>query len=423
MSRASHSPKDTEHFPLHIKVRPQNLEEFIGQSHIIDKRKPLWQLLGQGKIYSLILYGPAGTGKTTFALCLKNYINSEFVLVNGASSTLEDLKREINKAKDFFRMYHKKTILFVDEIHHFNKRQQDIFLPVLEEGYLVLVGATIHNPFFYIIPPLISRSQVLEFKPFSEEEIKKIVKRAKDLFKPEGVKILPDTLKIIAHLSDGDARRALNLLEMSLEVASIKKSGKLTPGMVKEVGSKKSVVYDRDEDEHYDTISAFIKSVRGSDPDAAIYYLSKMLYAGEDPLFIVRRLIILASEDIGNADPFALVLAASAQQAVHFVGLPEAELVLAQVTLYLACASKSNASYLALKDSKADIENERTKETPSYLRDANYQGAQKLGRGQGYKYSHSFQDPRKVQEYLKKAKKYYRPKDAGYEKKIKERLK
>ena len=280
---------------------------------------------------------------------------------------LDDLKREIKKAKDFFRLYRKRTLLFVDEIHHFNKRQQDIFLPVLEEGYILLVGATVHNPFFYIIPPLISRSQILEFKPFSDEEIKTIVQRALSLTHRGQMHISEGALQKIGSLSDGDARRALNLLEMAIEIAKIKKKKEITESILKEAGVKKIIPYDRDEDHHYDTISAFIKSIRGSDPDAAIYYLAKMLQAGEDPLFIARRLIILAAEDIGNADPFSLVLSTSTQAAVHFIGMPEAELILAQTTLYLACASKSNASYQALKEAKEDVENERMQEVPDCL--------------------------------------------------------
>ncbi len=408
--------------PLHIKVRPKSLEDFIGQEHILSKGKPLYKSIQENNPPSLILYGPPGTGKTTLALCLKESCHLEFVYINAATSTLEELKHRIKEAKDFFESKGVRTLLFVDEIHHFNKRQQDIFLPVLEEGYLVLVGATIHNPFFSLLSPLLSRCFVLEFKPFSEEELVKIIERAIKITN-SSTKLSPPAYKAISRFSDGDARRALNIVEMAIGWAESRKKKSLSAQDIAEIVSKKVVLYDKSGDQHYDTISAFIKSIRGSDPDAAIYYLAKMLYAGEDPLYIARRLVILASEDIGNADPFSLVLANACKEAVHFLGLPEAELVLAHTVIYLACAPKSNACYRAFKEAKEDVERSPLKSIPDYLKVGNYKGAEILGHGKGYKYPHNFVDTRKVQEYVKKAKAYYRPKDVGFEKKIRQRLK
>jgi len=407
--------------PLHIKVRPKNLSECIGQKEVLEKLKPLFLSLKRGASKSFIFYGPPGTGKTTFALCIKEYINSNFSYINAATSSLEELKEKIKKAHFDFTQTGNKTLLFVDEIHHFNKRQQDIFLSVLEEGYLLLIGATIHNPFFYLIPPLLSRVFVVEFKPFSKEEIISIIENAIKKLKLD-IKVDSASLEYIYKFCDGDARRALNILESAIEVCLEENKKIISKHMLASLVDKKIVFYDKDEDAHYDTISAFIKSIRGSDPQASIYYLAKMLYAGEDPLYICRRLLILASEDIGNADPLALVVAQSAKDAIHFVGLPEAEIILAQAVLYLACAPKSNACFHALKEAQKDIQNQAQKEIPSYLKVGSYKGAKILGHGQGYKNPHYFPKEAKSQKYLKEIKTYYIPKDIGFEKKIRRRL-
>jgi len=394
--------------PLHLRIRPKNLEEFIGQEHFLGENKFLRKLIKEDRLTSLIFYGPPGVGKTTLALCIKNETQSYFSYINGADSNLEKLKSEINLAEFRFKQTHKKTILFVDEIHHFNKRQQDIFLPVLEENFLILIGATIHNPFFYLISPLLSRVTVLEFKPFSKEEILKILKRAlkdeRGLGK-EKIEIKEKVLEFIAENCEGDARKALNILELAFLISKDKEKTILTLESVKEAMQKKVIYYDKDEDYHYDLTSALIKSIRASKPDAAIYYLAKMLEGGESPLFIARRLVISACEDIGLADPFALVLASACAQSVHFVGMPEAELILAETVIYLAKAKKSNSALQALLKAKEDIKNERTQEVPQHLRDSHYKGAKILGHGTGYKNPHFFKNV--SQEYLQIPKKYY----------------
>jgi putative ATPase len=399
--------------PLAFRMRPRNLEEFVGQKHILAKGKLLWRAIKADRISSLILYGPPGTGKTALAFVMSQITSSYFVSINAVTSGVETLKRVIQAAGERQRIDGKRTILFIDEIHRFNKTQQNILAPVLERGELTLIGATTFNPFHSLISPLISRSLIFEFKKLSKQDILKILRRALQDEK-RGLGNLPievenEALNVIATLCDGDARKSLTALEVACLTTPKNKEGLVVidKNTALESIQKKEVIYDRLGDEHYDTISAFIKSLRGSDPDAAIYWLAKMLYAGEDPLFIARRMVIFASEDIGNADPQALVVAMACYGAVEVVGLPEAEINLAQATCYLATAPKSNASYVALNETKEDIQKERTQEIPQYLKDTSYYGAKRLGRGKGYIYPHS--QPHKKQVYLRKHKKYYRP--------------
>ena len=343
-------------------------------------------------------------------------------------SNVQELRDAIRASKERERAAGKKTILFIDEIHRFNKAQQDVLMPDIEKGNPILIGATTHNPFFSLVSPLISRSIVFELKKLSKEEVIRILKNAlKDKergFGKASVEINDDVLSFLAEASDGDARKALNALEVGVLTIKPDKKGVIDFDIkiAEESIQKKSVVYDRDENGHYDTISAFIKSMRGSDPDAALYWLAKMLYAGEDSRFIARRIVICAAEDVGNADPQALVVANAAFQISEFVGMPECRIPLAQAVCYIACAPKSNAAYLGINKAMKDVEESRTLEVPTYLKDANYRGAKKLGHGQGYKYAHQYDSHYVKQDYLPKKRVYYEPTDIGYEKKIKEYL-
>ena len=420
--------KKSENQPLAIRMRPRNLGEFVGQDHILGEGKLLRRAIDADRITSLVLYGPPGTGKTALAHVIANVTDSFFQEINAVSSNVQELRDAIRACKDRQRAQNKKTILFIDEIHRFNKAQQDVLMPDVELGNPVLIGATTHNPFFSLVSALISRSIVFELKKLSGEEIITILQRAiKDKDRGLGEKkigITEETLAFLAEAADGDARKALSALEIGVLTTKPGKDGIIDFNIkvAEESIQKKAVLYDRDEDGHYDTVSAFIKSMRGSDPDAALYWLAKMLYAGEDPRFIARRVVICAAEDVGNADPQALVLANAAFQVSEFVGMPEARIPLAQAVCYIASAPKSNAAYMGIERAMKDVEESRTMDVPPHLKDASYPGAKKLGHGEGYKYAHQYKDHYVEQEYIPDKKRYYEPTDIGYEKKIKEYL-
>ncbi len=414
--------------PLALRMRPRNLKEFVGQKHILGPDKLLTRAITSDRISSLILYGPPGCGKTALAHVISNVTKSHFEQLNATVSNVSEMREVILGARARKVHFKQKTILFIDEIHRFNKAQQDVLMSDVEEGNITLIGATVHNPFFSIVSPLLSRSIVFQLNPLNTEEILLILNSAlKD--KSRGLGKLPvemdkEALPHLAELCDGDARRALNGLEVGALTTKPDKEGKIcfTLRVAEESIQKKAVQYDKDEDGHYDTISAFIKSMRGSDPDAALYWLAKMLYAGEDPRFIARRIVICAAEDVGNADPQALVLANAAQQATEFVGLPEARIPLAQAVTYIACAPKSNAAYMGIEKAMKDVEKAKTQEVPKHLKNSSYRGAEKLGHGEGYKYAHSYPGHFVEQEYMPNKKRYYQPQDSGKEKEIKERL-
>ncbi len=422
------SGKEEEAAPLAVRMRPRNLSEFVGQEHVLGEGKPLRRAIDADRISSLILYGPPGSGKTTLARIISSVTGSFFEHLSATSATVADVREVMLRAKGRRQREGRRTILFLDEIHRFNKAQQDVLMPDLEEGDLILIGATTHNPFFTIVSALLSRSQIFELKPLNPEEIVAVLRRAlADKERGLGeMKLAVDeeALRHLAAVCDGDARRALNALEIGTLTTPPGKDGKIRFSLkvAEESIQKKAVRYDRDEDAHYDTASAFIKSMRGSDPDAALYWLAKMLYAGEDPRFIARRIVICAAEDVGNADPQALVLANAALQVVEFVGMPEGKIPLAQAVTYIACAPKSNAAYLGIEEAMADVEKDRTLEVPEPLKDANYPGAKKLGHGEGYRYAHKFPGHYVKQDYLGAFRQYYRPTEMGYEKKLKQWL-
>jgi putative ATPase len=385
-------------------------------------------MLKADRLSSLLFYGPPGTGKTALARVIANTTKAHFEEINAATSSTRDVRRGLQEAKERSSRLKQRTILFVDELHHFNRTQQDILLPDVEKGTVILIGATVHNPFFAINSPLISRSQIFQFEPLSREDIKTILRRAL-VDKERGlgryqVEIEEEALEHLAEMSEGDARRALNALEVGVLSAEADDRGIIhyTLAVAEESIQRKAIVYDKLGDAHYDAASAFIKSMRGGDPDAALYWMAKMLEAGEDPRFIARRIVVLAAEDVGNADPMALVLASSALNALEFVGMPEARIPLAQAVTYLATAPKSNASYLAIEKAQEDVKEERTQAVPKHLRDANYPGAAKLGHGTGYKYPHNYKGQWVGQEYMPEKKLYYEPKEVGLEAEIKRRL-
>lgn len=418
---------DVKLMPLAVRMRPSFLDDFVGQTHILGKGKLLRRAIEADRLSSLILFGPPGIGKTSLAWCIANATKSYYAAINATTSNVEELRKILSSAKQKKTNSRRKTILFVDEIHRFNKAQQDVLLPDVESGNPVLIGATVHNPSFSLVAPLLSRSLLCELKPLAESEVIAILTRAlKDVNLGLGylkVKAEDRALGFIAHTCEGDARRALNALEIGVLTTPKSKDGSVNFSLkvAAESIQKKPIIYDRDEDGHYDTASAFIKSMRGSDPDAALYWMAKMLYAGEDPRFIARRLCILAAEDVGNADPLALVLANAALQISEFVGMPEARIPLAQAVIYLSCAPKSNASYLAIDKAMQDIENNKVQDVPDYLKDATLD-KDILGHGKDYKYAHNYKGHYVKQEYTLKKVTYYEPTNIGYEAKIKERL-
>lgn len=414
--------------PLAVRMRPRTLEEYVGQGHILGDGKLLTRAISADRISSLVLYGPPGTGKTTLALCISERSRAYFESINAVMSNVEEMRKIILAAKHRLLTFEQKTILFIDEIHRFNKAQQDVLMPDVENGNIILIGATTMNPFFSLVAPLLSRSLVFELQPLSKDDILVLLKRAlKDSERGLGflpVRADPKALAFLADISDGDARRALNALEVGILTTPKNKDGEVVFNLAtaQESIQKKQVQYDADGDLHYDTASAFIKSMRGSDPDAALYWMAKMIYAGEDPRFIARRIVICAAEDVGNADPNALLVANAAMQVADFVGLPEARIPLAQAVTYVACAPKSNAAYLAIDKALEDVKTKKAGKVPDHLRSTAYSGAEKLGHGQGYKYAHDYPNHYVPQEYMPFKASYYEPTDMGYEKKIKERL-
>ncbi|HUI08220.1 MAG TPA: replication-associated recombination protein A [Verrucomicrobiae bacterium] len=414
--------------PLATRMRPQTLEDFVGQRHVLAPGKLLWRAIKADRINSIVLYGPPGTGKTSLAQVIANATKSKFERLSGVDSNVADIRRVIAGAANRLANSGTKTILFIDEIHRFNKAQQDVLLPDVENGTVRLIGATTHNPFFYLNSPLVSRSQIFQLKPLTPDDIKELLKRAlADKERGLGgrnVRVDPEALDFLAIACDGDARKALNSLEIGVLTTPGSAKGPIhvTRSIAEESIQKKAVVYDADEDEHYDTISAFIKSMRGSDPDAALYWLAKMVVAGEDPRFIARRIVILAAEDVGLADPQALVVAVAAHHAVEFIGWPEGELPLAEATVYCATAPKSNASAKGIWSAKADVEQGRTLAVPVDLKDTHYKGSARLGHGKGYKYAHDYAGHIVAQDYLPEKRKYYEPGDQGFEIKVRERM-
>ena len=416
--------------PLASRMRPVSLEEVVGQEHIIGKGKLLYRAIKADKLSSIIFYGPPGTGKTTLAKVIANTTSARFCQMNATVAGKKDMEEVVKTAQDYLGMYGKKTILFVDEIHRFNKGQQDYLLPFVEDGTLVLIGATTENPYFEVNSALISRSIVFELKSLEKKDIDKLLLRAvSDTEKgmgAYGAVLDDDAREFLSDIAGGDARAALNALELAILTTEKSEDGKIhiTLEVASECIQKRVVRYDKTGDNHYDTISAFIKSLRGSDPDAAVYYLAKMLYAGEDIKFIARRIMISASEDVGNADPNALMVAVSAAQAVERLGMPEARIVLAQAVTYIASAPKSNAAYLAVDAALENVRNYKTT-VPAHLQDSHYKGAAKLGHGIGYKYAHDYPEHYVEQQYLPdeiKDAKFYFPTEIGYEKNMKERL-
>lgn len=416
--------------PLASRMRPTTLEEVVGQQHIIGKDKLLYRAIRADKLGSIIFYGPPGTGKTTLAKVIANTTSAEFKQINATSAGKKDMENVVNEAKDLLGMYQKKTILFIDEIHRFNKGQQDYLLPFVEDGTITLIGATTENPYFEVNGALLSRSSIFELHALDQEDIRTLLKRAVyDKEKGMGTfhaQIDQDALDFLADISGGDARNALNAVELGILTTERSKDGiiHITLDVASECIQKRVVRYDKTGDNHYDTISAFIKSMRGSDPDAAVYYLAKMLYAGEDIKFIARRIMICAAEDVGNADPQALTVAVSAAQAVERIGMPEAEIILSQAVLYVASAPKSNSAVMAIAAAKESVNQIHTT-VPVHLQDAHYKGAKKIGHGIGYKYAHDYPNHYVKQQYLPdeiKNARFYEPGDLGYEKKMKEYL-
>ena len=418
--------------PLAARMRPQTLEEVVGQRHIIGRDKLLYRAIKADKISSIILYGPPGTGKTTLAKVSAHTTKAEFMQINATVSGKKDMEEVVEKARNNRGMYQKKTILFIDEIHRFNKGQQDYLLPFVEDGTVILIGATTENPYFEVNGALLSRSVIFELKPLTPEDIGLLIDRAvNDDEKGMGsyhAEIDADARDFLADLADGDARHALNAIELGIMTTERSSDGKIhiTREVAQECIQKKIARYDKDGDNHYDTISAFIKSLRGSDPDAAVYYLARMIIAGEDPKFITRRMMVSASEDVGNADPQAMQVAVSAALAVERLGMPEARITLAQAAAYIASAPKSNSSIVAIDEATQAVYDTGNLPIPAHLQDAHYKSASRLGHGIGYKYSHDYPNHYTEQQYLPDAlvgKEFYHPSENGYEIKIRDHMK
>lgn len=417
--------------PLASRMRPTTLDEVVGQKHIIGKDKLLYRAIKADKLGSVIFYGPPGTGKTTLAKVIAHTTSARFEQINATVAGKKDMEEIVKNAKDAIGMYGQKTILFVDEIHRFNKSQQDYLLPFVEDGTITLIGATTENPYFEVNNALLSRSRIFELKPLEKQDIRELVMRA--VYDTEkgmgtyGADITDEAADFLADVANGDARAALNAVELGILTTDKSDDGKIhiTIDVAAECIQKRVVRYDHDGDNHYDTISAFIKSMRGSDPDAAVYYLARMLYAGEDVKFIARRIMICASEDVGNADPNALVVAVSAAQAVERIGMPESQIILSQAAAYVATAPKSNAAYMGIAKAMKTVADTRTMPVPAHLQDRHYKGAEKLGHGLGYKYAHDYPNHYVTQQYLPdgvEGMRFYEPSENGYEKKIREHM-
>ena len=426
----AHQNKLKEEAPLASRIRPRTLEEFVGQTHILSKGSQLYRSIQADKLSSVIFYGPSGTGKTTLAKVIANTTSADFRQLNATVAGKKDMVEVVEQAKVTRGAYGRKTILFIDEIHRFNKAQQDYLLPFVEDGTVILIGATTENPYFEVNSALISRSMIFELKPLDKEDIRTIIQtaltdreRGMGMYHP---KIDEDALEFISDFAGGDARVALNAIELAV-LTTEPENGEIhiTSEILEQCVQRKNVRYDKNGDNHYDTISAFIKSMRGSDPDAAIYYLAKMLYAGEDVNFIARRIMICAAEDVGCADPRALQLAVAAQQAVHVIGMPEARIILAEAVLYVAGAPKSNSAVMAIDEAMEAVRTTDIKTVPPHLQDAHYDGSGKLGHGVGYQYAHDYPEHYVKQQYLPDellGKTFYHPGNLGYEKTMKERL-
>lgn len=423
--------KKEKESPLASRLRPTTLEEIVGQQHILGKNTLLYRAIKADKISSVIFYGPPGTGKTTIARVIANTTSAQFLQINATSAGKKDMEEAISAARERLGMYGTRTILFVDEIHRFHKGQQDYLLPYVEDGTVILIGATTENPYFEVNQALLSRSVIFELKPLSKEEIKTLVLRAlSDRERGLGTyhaQITPEALEFLADMANGDARLALNAIELGVLTTERSEDGtiRITMDTAQECIQKRVLRYDKDGDNHYDTISAFIKSMRGSDPDAAVYYLARMLAAGEEPAFIARRIMICASEDVSNADPNALVVATGAALAVERLGMPEARIVLAQAAAYVACAPKSNSAICAIDKALELVRTTKTEPIPAYLQDAHYKGAAQLGHGLCYQYSHDYKNHYSGQPYLPEklqGKRFYECSEQGYEKQQKEWL-
>ncbi len=417
--------------PLAARMRPRSLDEFIGQEHIVGPGKLLRRAIETDELRSVIFWGPPGCGKSSLASIVARSTKSHFENFSAVTSGVADIRKIIEKARERRKLYGRKTILFVDEIHRFNKAQQDAFLPHVEDGTVTLIGATTENPYFEVNSPLISRSRIFKFEQLGDEQIERLIRTA--LEDPDrglgsyNVEVTPDAMEFMVGMANGDARGVLNALELAALTVPPDESGArlITVEVAEEAIQQRALNYDKDGDNHYDVISAFIKSMRGSDPDAALYWLARMIAAGEDPRFIARRIVIQAAEDIGNADPMALVVATAAAHAVEYVGMPEARIPLAQATVYLACAPKSNASCVGLLRALKDVAEQRVQPVPIHLRDSSYRGARHLGHGKGYKYPHDYPGGYVEQQYMPdgaQSQIYYEPTDRGREAKIKERL-